>query len=85
MKPKKNTLAWLLPHLTPEELRLLEEKVLEVIGDDFTQTERHWSNEDSDWCGHGGTMIDTRCICDELNALKGYQREALNKLIRGEK
>lgn len=52
----------------------------EVIGEDVTQNERHWSNEDADWCGRGGTMIDTRCICDHLNAAKAEQRERLATL-----
>ena len=59
------------------------EAMLEVIGPYFTQTERHWSNEDADFCGHDGTMIDNRCICEELNALKMYQRQALKKWAYG--
>ena len=53
--------------------------ILEIIGEDFTQQERHWSDERADWCGRGGTMIDTRCICDQLNALKAEQRNKLTQ------
>lgn len=60
---------------------LFKELMVEVIGEYVTQTERHWSDNRADWCGRGGTMIDTRCICDELNALKAEQLSKLDEVL----
>lgn len=64
-----------------EKLKLLLAEVRErVIGQDVTQTERHWSDEYGDYCGKGKTMIKGECICEELNGLKAEQRDILTKL-----
>lgn len=63
-----------------EKLKLLAEVRERVIGQDVTQTERHWSDEYGDYCGKGKTMIKGECICEELNGLKAEQRDILTKL-----
>ena len=70
MKPTKNTIQWLLPELSEAQLKMLEQKMLECVGEDEEEYDSPWINEpaqfNEDTEGQNRVRQDIRTHIKEL-------------------